>query len=213
MIGSYRMSHVETEQEIFWKGCFGNEYSQRNVGAMQIAANLNLFSKIFSHTQNISTLIEFGANIGLNLSAIRQLLPKAELNALEINVDAANTLRDSGLCRNVFNESLLNFNSTQQYNFVLIKGVLIHINPACLPTVYETLYTSSNKYICLAEYYNPTPVAIEYRGHKDKLFKRDFAGELIKQYPDLKLIDYGFIYHGDPMFGMDDITWFLLEKS
>ena len=33
---------------------------------------------------------------------------------------------------------------------------------------------------------------VEYRGHTGKLFKRDFAGEMIYRF-DLKLIDYGFL--------------------
>ena len=52
-----------------------------------------------------------------------------------------------------------------------------------------------------------------YRGHEGKLFKRDFAGELLDKYPDLKLIDYGFVYHRDTNFPQDDCTWFLLEKG
>jgi len=43
-------------------------------------------------------------------------------------------------------------------------------------------------------------------------FKRDFAGEMLDRYRDLKLVDYGFAYHRDPAFSHDDITWFLLEK-
>ena len=33
------------------------------------------------------------------------------------------------------------------------------------------------------------------------------------KYPDLKLVDYGFRYHRDNMFPMDDSTWFILEKG
>jgi spore coat polysaccharide biosynthesis protein SpsF len=62
------------------------------------------------------------------------------------------------------------------------------------------------------EYYNSSPVSIEYRGEIDRLFKRDFAGEMLEIYPDLKLIDYGFTYHRD-FFPDDDTTWFLLEKK
>ena len=83
---------------------------------------------------------------------------------------------------------------------MLIKTVLIHINPDALPEVYERLYKSSKQYICVAEYYNPTPVVVEYRGHTERLFKRDFAGELMDQFPDLKLVDYGFVYHRDNAF-------------
>ncbi len=60
----------------------------------------------------------------------------------------------------------------------------------------------------VAEYYNPTPVAISYRGHNDRLFKRDFAGELLDLYPQLQLVDYGFVYRRDPSFPQDDLTWF-----
>ena len=65
----------------------------------------------------------------------------------------------------------------------------------------------------IAEYYNPTPVEVTYRGHSRRLFKRDFAGELLSAYDDLQLVDYGFSYHGDPVMPQDDITWFLLEKN
>jgi spore coat polysaccharide biosynthesis protein SpsF len=94
----------------------------------------------------------------------------------------------------------------------LIKGVLIHINPEMLNTVYEKLYQASKRFILVCEYYNPSPVAIPYRGQTDRLFKRDFAGEMLEKYPDLCLVDYGFSYRRDPAFPQDDITWFLMEK-
>ena len=58
----------------------------------------------------------------------------------------------------------------------------------------------------------PAPVAIPYRGHSDRLFKRDFAGEILDRHPQLQLVDYGFAYRRDPNFPQDDITWFLMEK-
>ena len=65
----------------------------------------------------------------------------------------------------------------------------------------------------LCEYYNPSPATVTYRGHDNRLFKRDFCGEMHELYPDLALVDYGFAYHADPVFPQDDITWFLLEKT
>jgi spore coat polysaccharide biosynthesis protein SpsF len=100
-----------------------------------------------------------------------------------------------------------------KYDFALIKGVLIHINPDYLGKVYDMLYSSTSCYICIAEYYNPKPVEVTYRGHEGKLFKRDFAGEMMDKFPDLKLLDYGFVYHRDYHFPQDDTTWFLLEKT
>lgn len=95
----------------------------------------------------------------------------------------------------------------------MIKGVLIHIDPDMLDTVYEKLYQASNRLILICEYYNSTPVSISYRGHADRLFKRDFAGEMLEKYPDLMLVDYGFSYRRDPAFPQDDITWFLMQKA
>jgi len=89
---------------------------------------------------------------------------------------------------------------------------LIHINPEALPKVYDALHRATGKYLLVCEYYNPTPVTIPYRGHGDRLFKRDFCGELLDRHRDLSLRDYGFCYRRDPAFPQDDITWFLMEK-
>lgn len=99
------------------------------------------------------------------------------------------------------------------WDLALIKGVLIHINPDELNLVYDKLVTATNRYLMVAEYYNPVPVAIPYRGHTDRLFKRDFAGEIMERHPEMQLLDYGFVYRRDPNFPQDDMTWFLMEKS
>ena len=101
----------------------------------------------------------------------------------------------------------------KKWDLVLVKGVFIHLNPESLNDVYEKIYNCSNKYILISEYYNPTPVSINYRGHKNKLFKRDFAGEILDTFDDLELHSYGFGYHRDLNFPQDDENWFLLEKK
>jgi len=200
-----------TEQESFWAGKFGDEYSVRNRGEQWVANNTAFFSKILERSGEIGSVIELGANIGLNLQALRVLFPEAALTAVEINARAVRSLRRLGGIT-VHHSSLLNFHPEHQYDLALVKGVLIHIQPQKLPEVYDLLYQSSARLICLAEYYNPVPVTVPYRGHSDRLFKRDFAGELLKRYPDLRLLDYGLGYHGDPKHPQDDLTWFLLEK-
>ena len=81
-----------------------------------------------------------------------------------------------------------------------------------LPGVHEKLVAAGSRYLLVVEYYNPVPVTIPYRGHTNRLFKRDFAGELMDSYPEMQLLDYGFVYRRDPNFPQDDITWFLMEK-
>ena len=211
-INSHNNLELKTEQEKFWSQEFGDEYTHRNQGAHLEAANLALFSKILALTKPFKSVIEFGANRGLNLTAIKQLLPDIEISAIEINPLAVEKLREIGGIE-IYHESILDFTPQGSWNFVLIKGVLIHINPNYLTQVYDRLYASSDRYICLVEYYNPSPVEVIYRGHKGKLFKRDFAGEMLDRFNNLQLVDYGFVYHRDRQFPQDDLTWFLLEKK
>lgn len=205
------MTKFKTDQESFWAGEFGNNYISRNEGLKIIAANTALFSRILESTVSVNSVIEFGANIGLNLLGIRNLLPDAELSAIEINKQAANELKKIGGIK-VYTQSILDFVPERQHDLVLTKGVLIHINPDLLAHVYDLIYKTAGRYICIAEYYNPKPASIDYRGHKDRLFKRDFAGEMLDKFSGLRLVDYGFVYHRGNNFPQDDINWFLLEK-
>jgi spore coat polysaccharide biosynthesis protein SpsF len=202
----------KTEQEAFWAGAFGTEYIQRNQGDALLAANLDFFAKALRATRGVKSCIEFGANIGMNLKALKLLHPTCEQHGIEINADASRELAQVIPADHVYQSSILDFNPMQFWDLVLIKGVLIHINPEVLPQVYDKLVASSGRYLLVAEYYNPAPVAISYRGHTDRLFKRDFAGEIMDRHPQVQLVDYGFAYRRDPNFPQDDITWFLMEK-
>jgi spore coat polysaccharide biosynthesis protein SpsF len=190
---------IQTEQEKFWMGQFGEEYIARNRSGVE--NNLSFFSRILSRTSAVDSIIELGANIGLNLIALHQLLPKARLAAVEINSQAVAELKQQLLfVSEIYHESILNFHPQDIYDLVFTKGVLIHINPDKLSSVYELLYKSSRRYILIAEYYNPQPVEVVYRGHGGRLYKRDFAGEFMDKYSDCQLIDYGFVYHVTPCF-------------
>ncbi len=201
----------KTEQEEFWSGNFGNEYAQRNSSDQLLASNISLFSQILSHTTGVNSVLEIGANIGMNLLALKKLLPDSKYTAIEINKSACEVLSQQSWI-NVINNSALRVSDVQKHSFVLTKGVLIHISPEELSSLYRTIYDSSSRYICLIEYYNPNPVEIPYRGFSNKLFKRDFAGDMLDNFSDLKLVNYGFAYHRDNNFPQDDLNWFLMEK-
>lgn len=158
----------------------------------------------------VSSVLELGANRGSNIKALRKLNPSAEFTAVEINPTACEKLAGIGGIH-VFRESIFDFKVKSQYELVFTKGVLIHINPGMLKTIYHKMYLASSKYIVVAEYYNPVPTTVDYRGHKNKLFKRDFAGEMLDIYHDLKLVGYGFWYHRDA-YPQDDLNYFILEK-
>lgn len=207
-------TEFKTEQEQFWAGNFGDEYIDRNKNEQLVSGNIALFAKILACTENVQSVFEFGANIGLNLIAIKHLLPDATLSAVEINKKAVAGLKKVLKEAVVYQQSILDFSwDAPPQDLVFIKGVLIHINPDMLSQVYQSLYRLSKRYICIVEYYNPTPISVSYRGHENRLFKRDFAGEMMDKYSDLRLVNYGFVYHRDFNFPLDDLTWFLLEKA
>ena len=201
---------MKTEEEIFWEGDFGNQYTNRNNEGL-IINNVSLFKTILKNI-SINSIFEIGFNRGLNLLALNQIDKNILLNGLEINNYAFNLTKNIGICNKIFNTSVLNFDEKEKYDLVFTKGVLIHINPDKLDDVYQKMYELSNKYILIAEYYSRDVREINYRGNENKLFKRDFCGEIMTKYPELKLIDYGFVYYRDKLFPQDDVSWFLLEK-
>jgi pseudaminic acid biosynthesis-associated methylase len=205
-------NNFTTKQEAFWAGEFGAGYIERNQGDLLLAANLDMFSKALRRADKISTCIEFGANIGVNLKALGLLFPAISSWAVEINGEAVAQLETVIPAANIHHRSILDYEPNQTFNLSFTKGVLIHLEPEVLPSVYDKLVASTDRYLLIAEYYNPVPIALPYRGHDGYLFKRDFAGEIMDRHPSVKLVDYGFAYHRDPLFAQNDITWFLMEK-
>ena len=176
-----------TEQEAFWAGAFGDGYIARNSDERSIAANVSLFSEALRHAGVVASVLELGCNIGLNLSAIHSLLPEARLTGLEINPLAAAKARTPPPQADIRVGSLLKPALTVTWDLVMIKGVLIHLAPHSLPEAYDAVHCHASKWIVLCEYYNPVPVEIAYRGHSQRLFKRDFAGEMHDRFADLRL--------------------------
>ena len=199
--------------EEFWKGDFGNEYTQRNVG--RVGINREFFRRALLKAENVNSLIEFGAGSGENLQALHELAPEKELAGVEINATAAAAMFGRmeewrGCKRKVLVGSFLEYTVPLQYDISMTKGVLIHIAPEDMAIAYDKLYLASMKYILIAEYFSAQPREIEYRGHAGKLWTRDFGGEMMDRHTDLKLVDVGFHYNRTT--GQDNITHWLFEK-
>ena len=194
---------MKTEE--FWRGFPGDDYTIRNWG--RLPAQVDFFSKVLKDI-TLDSVIELGAGDGTNLQAIKKLYPEIKGAAVEINEEACSTIDKRFL---IYNKEIIDYESSEIFDFAFTKGVLIHIPPEQLDEVYSILDWSAQKYVLMAEYYSPKPVEIEYRGRKGFLWKRDFAGEFMDKY-DFELINYGFCYHRDP-HPQDDITWFLMRRS
>lgn len=200
---------MDTDQEKAWAGVHGDEYNRRSPGNEM--ANYHLFKKALFSAGHIESVVELGAGQGANIRALARLLPGCDFAAVELNQVAANVLGNTTPCSRVFNQSVLDWEPSRTWDLALTKGLLIHINPEHLCMAYEVLHRAAGRWILTVEYYNPSPVNIPYRGREDLLWKRDFAGELLEKYTDLRLVDYGFVYHRDAA-PQDDVTWFLMEK-
>lgn len=206
---------VYSVQEKFWLGSFGNKYINRNKNKELIINKFFFFKKIFKKfkKKKITSVIEFGSNIGLNLLNLKKIFKLKKISAIEINKKAAQQCKNIKNV-NIFNMSVNNFIPKRKYDLVLTCGFLIHQNPNNLKNIYKKIHDScKNKgYVLIAEYFSSNPTKVIYRRKKDMLFKRDFAGEFVSIFKKSRIIDYGFFYHKDK-YPQDDITWFLIKKN
>ena len=198
-------------QDNFWKSNFGNLYTKRNNKKLEIKS-LNIhFKEVLSDMlgNNINSVFEFGTNRGLNLDIIKRLNKNISTNGLEINKMAYKLASKK---HNILHMSALEYMPKKKYDLVITRVFLIHIHPKNLDAIYKKIFETSKKYIYIGEYFNPTPVEVNYRNNSNVLFKRDFAKELVKKYK-LKLIKYGFNWSEDRKKPtLDNTNWFLFKK-
>ena len=200
----------KTQQELFWEKEFGNKYIDRNLKYSDLMFSIG--KHLLTNNVLIDSALELGANVGLNLDAIKKFYPNIKTYGVEINKNACAIGKKKHI---YYNKSVYDFDNKKKYDLVFCSGVLIHQDPKYLNSFYNKLHTLSKKYIYIAEYFNATPVMITYRGHSDKLYKRDFAKELWKKYPRLELVNYGFNWKEDPTLfkAVDSSNWFLFRKK
>ena len=195
-------------QEALWSGEFGKAYTIRQ--SHNLLATRVFFRRALREANLTNpNILEFGAGVGHNLLALKRIYEGSWLSGVEINEEAFNELQVVATESTL--SSIFEFESRSDWDLVFTKGLLIHLHPDDLPKAYKTIYECSRQYILLCEYFNPTPVAIEYRGEKEALWKRDFAGDMLDMYP-LKMLGYGFFWSRDK-YPQDDLHWCLMEKS
>lgn len=205
----------DTPQLQFWRGEFGTNYIGRNSASTeQLRARVAMWARILNCLVGLppKSILEVGSNIGNNLRALRTLTG-AEMFALEPNVGARRTLVDDGVVPST--NAIDGFAAgiplaDGKVDMAFTSGVLIHIHPDDLLASMREIHRVASRYVVCIEYFSDKPEMIPYRGHDDLLFKRDFGSYYLDNFPDMRVIDYGFSWKR--LTGLDNLTWWVFEK-
>ncbi len=205
---------MKTPQENFWEHEITETYVKDNsffVEELGLIAWDRILSKI--KKSDITSYLDCGSNIGRNISFLKKVLPDAKASIVELAKEPyAKCLKDFEIDVS-FHGAIKNAKFDTEFDLVFTNSVLIHVNPEDLLASMGRMYDLSSRYILINEYFNRTPVMIQYRGENDRLFKRDFGKLFIENF-NCKVVDYGFLWgHEFDNAGFDDITYWLFEKS
>ena len=159
------------EQEIFWAETYAKGYIEKNSQFDQKLL-FDGWEKILARVEAPSSIIEFGPNIGRNIRALEHFFPEAHKSVVEISVEAIKVLEKKFPTLTIQNSSIVGSKLIDGgFDMSIIMGVLIHIHPDDLLANIQKVINSSNRYIVVGEYFNRTPVELEYQGSRNKLFK------------------------------------------
>ena len=210
-----RKPPARNKHRAFWQSRFGDEYIERNpMTPERLRQRTRMWGRILPCLEPDlpSSILEVGANIGINLMALDRLL-SARLVAVEPNAMARERLAATGVVASadiidgVGDAIALPDNAV---DLAFTSGVLIHVDPDCLMQTYAELHRVSRRYLITIEYFSDKPEQVVYRGHHDRLYKRDFGAVWLDAFEDVELIDYGFFWK--PATGLDNLTWWLFRK-
>jgi len=210
------MTAERSKQEELWRGGFGDHYTDRNVASdTDLSALLQHWTRVLRATMGRppQSIFEGGANIGRNLRALRHLTD-ARFHALEPNTKAQARLVEDGVvaAEDVIDGVLTKIDLPDaSVDLSFTSGVLIHVPPTDLLASCRELVRISRRYVVVIEYFSDQPEEVKYRGHDEALFKRDFGGFYLENFPELRVLDYGFAWRA--MTGLDNLTWQLFEKD
>jgi spore coat polysaccharide biosynthesis protein SpsF len=191
-----------------WTSKFGDDYTERNM-SQDIAPRRALWQMLLP--RHVESILEVGANVGLNLEAIGQFSP-AELYATEPNDLARAELEEVLPATHVTADYARKLSWPDGHvDLTFTSGVLIHIPDAELEASLREIHRVSRRWIICAEYYRRQSEMIPYRGQNDALWGRDYGSIYLDMFPDLTLTGCLFTYWR--LTGLDDLTVFMFEKG
>jgi pseudaminic acid biosynthesis-associated methylase len=208
-----------TKQMEEWSGDFGKEYTDRNIFSLEELDTLykskygvtrtELNQRFLEGMDRSTRILEVGSNVGTQLLCLQSMgfvnLYGIELQSYAVELSKAETKRI-----NIIEGSAFDIPYKDAYfDLVFTSGVLIHINPSDIVRVLREIFRCTREYIWGFEYYADEHTEITYRGHKELLWKANYAKLYLEQFEDLKIVKEERLKYLDS----DNIdTMFLLKK-
>jgi pseudaminic acid biosynthesis-associated methylase len=192
--------------EELWAGEFGNEYRQRN---RDVGAGRGTFWNTLLTAHPADAVLEVGCNNGANLQWI--VAHSSQVVGVDISADALRELHERvpDVRTVVAPARELPF-PDDSFDLAFTAGVLIHQPTSTLPAVIGEVVRVSRRYVLAMEYRADEEEEVPYRGQEGALFKRDYGALYRSLFPELVLVDTGFL---GAESGWDNVTWWLFDKS
>ena len=189
---------ITTQQEQFWSGEFGQQYTDRNTrdrdewndfyrqnwGLTKSEMNARFTSGWLPETR----ILEVGCNTGMQLRGLQDA-GFTNLYGVELQAYAVEKAKQSTQHINIIQGSGFDLPFRDGFfDVVCTNGVLIHIAPDDLPAIMDEMVRCSRRYIWGFEYYSPELTTIPYRGNEGFLWKADYAALFQQRHPSLRLV-------------------------
>lgn len=213
----------QTEQENFWSGEFGQQYTDRNTrdreewddfyvqnwGLTKSEMNARFAADWSSETR----ILEVGCNTGMQLRGLQDA-GFTNLYGVELQPYAVEKAKQTTQNINIVQGSGFELPFRDAFfDVVCTNGVLIHIAPDDLPKIMDEMVRCSKRYIWGFEYYSPDVKSIPYRGNEGFLWKADYAALFQQRHPSLKLVKQELYPYVNASESGNVDYMYLLEKT
>jgi pseudaminic acid biosynthesis-associated methylase len=208
---------METAQLKQWTSKFGDEYTERcRSNDEGIVTKGRCLEGILTRCGigKDGSVLEVGANVGMNLKALRRVGWRGDFYAVEPNTKAYGILvgdEEIALKQGFQADGFTLPLGDRSVDLVFTCGVLIHVHPDHLVRFCSEMCRVSRTHILCMEYFSPEPEEKAYRGRSGLLFKRDFGAFYMDNWPHLRLVDYGFLWKRVSSF--DDVNWWVFKRE
>ena len=200
---------MNTTQEKFWKGKFGQEYTDRNTRDIKEWEKFyidtwgvnkqSINEKLIGHLPKDIKILEVGSNTGMQLNCFQQM-GFINVYGIELQSYAVEKSKEITKGINIIQGSGFDLPFKDNYfDLVCTNGVLIHIHPNDHFRIMSEMFRCTKSYIMGFEYYASEIMDINYRGNTGFLWKADFSRLFMNNFSNLKELkrDYYKYLHND----------------